>query len=164
MVCAAGIIGGVALPMDHLEDTETNRHRSFRLELVGDRARSLLGGAVTIGRYPAHPVSQVRPAIKILRQSIGCIYRRSMRIFPGIGCRHLRRYGESVDMDCLRHENGLLWLGGWRQLATPDDVIARFVPKSLNDRPGPVLTVIGELDGHRGIPDRVAVDGRRRLR
>src|SRR6478736_2572504 len=138
MVCAAGIIGGVALPMDHLEDTETNRHRSFRLELVGDRARSLLGGAVTIGRYPAHPVSQVRPAIKILRQS--------------------------VDMDCLRHENGLLWLGGWRQLATPDDVIARFVPKSLNDRPGPVLTVIGELDGHRGIPDRVAVDGRRRLR
>ena len=118
MTCAAGIIGGVALAMDHLEDAGSNRDRSFRFELIGDRACSLLGGAVTIRCYRTHPVSQVRSTIKILRQSIRRIIRRPMRIFPGIGCRHLRRDGQSIDMDCLGHENGLLWLGGWRQLAT----------------------------------------------
>src|SRR6266702_3251924 len=134
MTSAAGIVGGVALSMDHLEDTGSNRGCSFRFEFIGGRAGSLLGGAVTVRRYRTHPVSQVRSTIKILRESIRRVFACSIRIFPSISCRHLRSDGDSIDMDCLRHENGLLWLGRRRQLATPDGVIARFVPIGLNDR------------------------------
>ena len=111
-----------------------------------------------------HPVSQVRSTIKIPWESIRRIFRRSMRIFANISCRHLRRCGSSIDIGCLRHENGLLWLGGRRHLATPDHVIARFISIGLNDRPRPVLTMIGQLNGNHGIYNRVAVDMRWELR
>jgi hypothetical protein len=65
---------------------------------------------------------------------------------------------------CLRRENGWVLLGGRRCLATPDDVIARFVSIGLNDCPRPVLTVISQLNRNHGIFDRVAVDGRWGLR
>jgi hypothetical protein len=111
-----------------------------------------------------HPVSQVRSTIKIPGESIRRIFRRSMRIFANIRCRHLRRCDDSIDIGCLCHENGWLWLGGRRHLATPDDVIARFVAIGLNDCPRRILTMITQLNSYHGILDRVAVDGRWGLR
>jgi len=98
--------------------------------------------------------------IKILGESIRRIFRCSTRIFARIRCRQLRRCDGSIDIGCLRHENGWVWVGGRRCLATPDDVIARFVSIGLNDCPCPVLTMISQLNRYHGIFDRVAVDGR----
>ena len=111
-----------------------------------------------------HLVSQVGSTIEIPGESIRRIFRCSMRIFANISGRHLRRCEGSIDIGCLRHENGWVWLGGRRCLATPDDVIARFVSIGLNDCPRPVLTMISQLNSNRGILDRVAVDGRWGLR
>jgi hypothetical protein len=111
-----------------------------------------------------HLVSHVRSTIKILGESIRRIFRCSMRIFASISCRQLRRCDGSIDIGCLRHENGWVWVGGRRCLATPDDVIARFVSIGLNDCPRPVLTMISQLNRNHGIFDRVAVDGRWGLR
>ena len=111
-----------------------------------------------------HLVSHVRSTIKSLGESIRRIFRCSMRIFASISCRQLRRCDGSIDVGCLRHENGWVWVGGRRGLATPDDVIARFVSIGLNDRPRPVLTTISQLNRNHGIFDRVAVDGRWGLR
>ena len=109
-------------------------------------------------------VSRVRSTIKILGESIGRIFRCSMRIFASISCQQLRLCDGSIDIGCLRHENGWVWVGGRRCLATPDDVIARFVSIGLNDCPRPVLTMISQLNRNHGIFDRVAVDGRWGLR
>src|ERR1700733_9158172 len=106
MMCAGGIVGGVALSVDHLENTRSNRGFFFGFEFVRDRAGSLLGGIVT-GRYcRMHLVSHVRSMIEILRQSIRRIFRCSVRIFADISCRELRRYDGSIDIGRLRHENG----------------------------------------------------------
>jgi hypothetical protein len=164
MTCAGGIVGGVALSMDHLEDTGSNRGCFFGFEFVRDRAGSLLGGIVTGRYYRMHLVSHVRSMIKILGESIRRIFRCSVRIFANISCRELRRCDGSIDIGCLRHENGWVWVGGRQCLATPDDVIARFVSIGLNDCPRPVLTMISQLNRNHGIFDRVAVDGRWGLR
>jgi hypothetical protein len=82
-----------------------------------------------------------------------------MRIFANKSCRQFRRCDRSIDIGCLRHENGWVWAGGRQCLATPDDVIALRVPIGLNDCARPVLAVISQLDGNHGIFDRVAVDG-----
>src|ERR1700726_4117383 len=111
-----------------------------------------------------HPVSQVRSTIKMPWESIRRIFRRSMRIFADISCRHLPRCEGAIDIGCLCHENGWLWLGGRRHLATPDHVIARVISIGLNDCPRPVLTMISQLNRNHGIFDRVAVDGRWGLR
>jgi hypothetical protein len=128
------------------------------------RAGFLLSGIVTIRCYRMHLVSHVRSTIKILGKSIRRIFRCSMRIFASISCRQLRRCDGSIDIGCLRHENGWVWVGGRRCLSTPDDVIARFVSIGLNDGPRPVLTMISQLNSNRGIFDRVAVEGRWGLR
>lgn len=159
MTCAGGIVGAVALSMDHLEDTGSNRGCFFRFEFVRDRAGLLLSGIVS-GRYcRMHLVGQVRSMIKIPGESIGRIFHCSMRIFANKSCRQLRRCDGSIDKGRLRHENGRVWAGGRQRLATPDDVVARFVSIELNDCPRPVLTMISQLNRDHRIFDSVAVDG-----
>ena len=111
-----------------------------------------------------HLVGHVRSTIKIPRESIRRIFSRSIRVFANISCRQLRGFGKSIDIDCLRHENGWGWPCGRRCPAGPDDVIARLVSIGLNDCPRPVLAMISQLNRYRGMFDRVTVDGRWGLR
>src|SRR5664279_3533427 len=161
---ASGIVGGVDLSMDYLEDTGANRVCAFLFEFVRDRAGFLLSGIVTERCYRLHLESHVRSTIKFPGESIKRKFRRSARIFASISCRQLRRCDGSIDIGCLRYENGWVWLGGRQCLATPDDVIARFVSVGLSDCSCPVLAVKSQLNRNRGIFNHVAVDGRWGLR